>query len=184
MAFEKSSFSDTVFQPADKLMWRGSMDSRDVVLRKEGDVKGQYDRCGAEAGVPGLSRIFAMLSDDEARHAAALRALQSGTRVDLDQSRTLEGAKEILRHLFVEEAALSQFNGDLGSYFTAMDNEASTAKLCGELARDSADGWEKELLLKIAAEDEIHFTLLEQMQELLEPFSGSGRRKVGTRDVH
>ena len=144
------------------------MNSRDMVLRKEDDGKGYYERCGAEAGIAGLTSIFKMLSEDEVRHADALRALQSGARVELEVSATLDGAKSILRRLSVQDQALSRFNGDLGCYRHAMQFEASSARVCEELARE-AQGWERELFLKIAAEDEMHFTLLEHMRELLEP---------------
>ena len=150
------------------------MESRDLVLRKAGDGKDYYERCSAEAGVPGLSRIFAMISQDELRHADALRAQQNGARVELAQSSTLDGAKFILRNLSVQNAALAQFNGDLSSYLCAMDFEAASVRLYGQLAREAEHNWEKELFLKIAAEDEMHFTLLEHMRELLEPAFAAG----------
>lgn len=143
------------------------MNSSDVAFQKEGDRRGYYQRCGAEAGIPGLTRIFDMLSEDEVRHAKALQALQDGMQVELPHSATLEGAKTILRRLSVQEAALSGFNGNLNCYGSAMDFEAANVRLCGELAREAVHGWEKELFLKIAAEDEIHFTLLEYICDLL-----------------
>lgn len=143
------------------------MDSRDMVLRKEGDGMGYYERCGAEAGISGLASIFRMLSQDELRHADALRALQSGARVELPPSSTLDGAKAILRRLSVQDPPPSRCNVGLGSYLRAMQFEAVSARACGELAREAPSGWEKELFLRIAAEDEMHFTLLEQMHELL-----------------
>lgn len=149
------------------------MDSTEVVLRKESDGKGYYERCGAEAGMPELSRFFAMLSEDEVRHVDALRALQSQARVDLAESKTLEGAKAILRRLAMDRAPLSGFSDDLGA---AMDFEADSARACGELARQASHRWEQELFLKIAAEDEVHFTLLEQVRELLQSCGIHGRR--------
>lgn len=160
------------------------MNSEDLALGKEGDGTIYYQRCGAEAGIPGLSRIFNMLSEDEVRHANALRALQNGARVELGHSPTLEGAKSILRRLAVEESSLSRFNGDLGCYRFAMDFEAAHVRACGQLARKAAHGWEKELLLKIAAEDEVHFTLLECIRELLDANPGAGGGEVGGSDAH
>ena len=151
------------------------MDSKDVVLRKAGDGKAHYERCGAQAGIPALSRIFAMLSEDELRHADALRAQQRGARVELAHSNTLDGAKFILRRLSVQQPALTQFNGDLSSFVSAMDFEAASVRLYGQLARDAEQHWERELFQKIAAEDEMHFTILEHMRELLEPSEEEGR---------
>jgi rubrerythrin len=160
------------------------MNSRDVVLRKEGDGKGYYQRCGAEAGIPGLSRIFNMLSEDETRHADALRALQDGGRVELPHSPTLHGAQSILRRLSIQEAALSDFNGDLRAYGSAMDFEAASARACGQLAREALHGWERDLFLKIAAEDEIHFTLLEHICDLLKPAPCAGAGEAGVPDAN
>ncbi|WP_026839923.1 ferritin family protein [Citrifermentans bremense] len=142
------------------------MDSRDMALRKDGDARGYYERCGAEAGIAGFTSIFRMFTEDETRHADALRALQDGARVELPASATLDGARRILRRLAVQEGDLS-FTGDLGCYKSAMQFEAVSARACGKLAEE-ASGWERELFLRIAADDEIHFTLLEEMHELLQ----------------
>jgi hypothetical protein len=159
----------------------GIMNSKDVVLRKVGDGKGYYDRCSAEAGIPDLSTIFHMFSEDEVRHADALRAVEDGARVELSHSPTLEGARRILRRLSVQDGALGDFHGDLGSYRTAMDFEADSVRRCGQLAAEAAQGWERDLLLKIAEEDEVHFTLLEYIRELLET---TVRSRSGENDVH
>ncbi|HJV35176.1 ferritin [Geomonas sp.] len=154
----------------------------DVVLRKEGDWKGQYERFGAEAGIADLNDIFTMLSEDEKRHADALHALETGGRVDLAHSSTLDGARRILRRLSMKDKALSGFRGDLHSFIAAMDFEAASARACGELAREASHGWERELFQKIAEEDEIHFTLLEQLRELLESVAVAGGGDL--KDVH
>lgn len=143
------------------------MDSHDVVLNKTGDGIRYYERCGVEAGIPALSRIFAMLSEDERRHGEALRAWHTGATVDLPQSKTLEGARFLLRHLAVQ-GGLERFNGDLDNFGRAMQFEAASVRLYGQLAREAQHHGERELYAKIAAEDEIHFTLLEQMRELVE----------------
>lgn len=151
------------------------MDSRDMLLKKEWDGKGYYERCGQEAGVAGLTSIFRMFSEDELRHADALRALLNGARVELPDSGTLDGAKIILRSLSVQGEALTGFNGDLSSYRHAMQFEATSARACGRLAQEALHGWERELFLRIAADDEIHFTLLEHIEELLQsPRLGTG----------
>ena len=110
------------------------MNSRDVAFGRKGDGREYYQLCGAEAGIPGLSRIFQMFCEDEARHAHALRALQEGARVDLDGSPTLDRARPILRALSVQEAALVHFNGDLARYGSAMDFDAA------RLAREAVHG--------------------------------------------
>ena len=150
------------------------MNTKDVVLRKEGDGKLQYQKCSAEAGIAGVSRIFDMLCDDEMRHADALRCLQNGVRVELEQSPTLEGARRILRTLSMRDRASTSFHGDLSRYLSAMDFESTSADLCCQLARQADSGWQKELCLKIAAEDEMHFTLIEQIRELLADEAGDG----------
>jgi rubrerythrin len=160
------------------------MNSSEVLVRKEEEGRGYYQRCGADAGIPGISRIFAMISDDEVRHADALRALQREARVDLSRSTTLEGARPILRSLLRQRSSLSDFGGDLGAYHEAMDFEAASARLCSQLARQAPHRWERELFQKMAAEDEIHFTLLEQIRELLDPAAGTSGREGRSSDVN
>ena len=146
------------------------MDSRDMVLRKEGGGQGYYERLSAEAGSASVACIFRMLGEDELRHADALRALRDNARIKLRHSQTLDGAKKILRRLSVEE--LARHGGDLGSYRSAMRFEALSARACSELAREARHPWERELFQAMAEEDEMHFTLLEEMRELLEEGRG------------
>lgn len=154
------------------------MEMRKGALGKEQDGKGYYLRCGAEAGVPEVSRIFEMFSEDETRHADALRALQAGVQVEFSHSRTLEGAQPILRRLAFEET-LSCFNGDLRVFGSAMDFEAANVRRFGRLAAETDDAGTRDLYLKIAAEDEVHFTLLEYMYDLLKPGDPAGAGKSG-----
>lgn len=158
------------------------MEMRKGALGKERDGKGYYLRCGAEAGVPEVSRIFEMFSEDETRHADALRALQSGGQVELPQSPTLEGAKPILRRLAFEDAARSCFKGDLRVFGSAMDFEAANVRRFGKLAAETDDALQRDLYLKIAAEDEVHFTLLEYMYDLLQPSEAGSAGKSGAND--
>lgn len=144
------------------------MESRDVVLRKTGEGRGYYEGCQTAVGLPGVAGIFALLSEDEQRHADALKAQQDGIPVDLDQSHTLDGARFILRNLAVQLSGLEQLDDELVCVSRAMDFEAASVRLYGQLAREAKHHWEKELYLRIAADDEMHFTLLEQMRELLE----------------
>jgi hypothetical protein len=143
------------------------MDVHDVVLRKEDDGKRYYGSCGLQAVGAELKRLFEMLSQDEARHAEALRALHNGVRVELSHSPTLDGAKHILRTLSLRQQLLAEAGGELDGCLAAMAFEAATASLCCELAREAVHGWQRELYLKIAAEDEIHFTVIEHLRELL-----------------
>jgi hypothetical protein len=124
-----------------------------------------------------------MLSEDELRHADALRAQQSGSRVELGHSATLDCARFLLRNLSVQDSVLARFNGDLACYLSAMDFEAASVRLHGQLARDAENHWEKELYLKIAAEDEMHFTLIEHMRELLETSWDGEAERVGGLDA-
>lgn len=139
-----------------------------MLFKKEGDGRGYYQRFGDEAGIAGFASIFRMFSEDELRHADALRALQEGGPVALPASGTLEGATPILRRIAVQGEAHSRFLGNPGSYWRAMQFEALSARALERLAGEASEGWERELFLAMAADDEVHFTLLEQMQELVE----------------
>jgi len=64
-----------------------------------------------------------------------------------------------------------------------MDFEAASVRLYGQLACEAPQGWEKELYRSIAAEDEIHFTLLEQLCELVEALPENPELELGVRDA-
>ena len=81
---------------------------------------------------------------------------------------TLEKARFMLRRLAVADGPPSGPPEELEVFCRAMDFEADSADAYTRLAQQSS-GWQKELFMGIAAEEEIHFTLLEHLRELLEP---------------
>ncbi|GFO55144.1 hypothetical protein GMSM_21510 [Geomonas sp. Red276] len=151
------------------------MTPKDVVLSKEEVGKGRYERFSALSPNPDVSRIFTMISEDEARHAEALRALEAAGKVDLPTSATLEWARPLLHSL--RSGKRQRFRYETAEYLAALDFEASSARHLWELAREATHLWERELLMRMAEEDEVHFTLLEQLGEIL------AQPENGVRDV-
>ncbi|UFS69626.1 ferritin [Geomonas sp. RF6] len=142
------------------------MSAMEGALRRKEEVKRYYQN--ATAGLPETSgQLFAMLAEDEERHRLAISDLEQGAQATLHPSATLEKARFILRRLSFVDAA-SGDHEELEVFYRAMDMEAASAERYARLAEESS-GWQKELFRGIAAEEEMHFTLLENLREILDP---------------
>lgn len=143
------------------------MGTMDGVLRRKHVEMGFYRQLGAADGRTGIGRIFAMLADDELRHGSALQAFEAGGAVMLDGSSTLAAAKVILRRLSFQDTPLAHCSYDLERFQLAMNSEADCARTFNSLAARAVEPSERDFFLRLAADEEIHFTLLENMHELV-----------------
>ncbi|MBJ6725114.1 ferritin family protein [Geomesophilobacter sediminis] len=143
------------------------METMEHLLQRKEEGRGFYHRMGAQSGSAGIRKFFGMLAEDEMRQERVLLALRRGTLPDLEDFVTLDEAKGILRRLSLHQPYYIPEEGDLQRLATAMEFEARCAQICREIAAADGDGCRKELFLSIAAEEEVHFTLLEQMREVV-----------------
>jgi hypothetical protein len=143
------------------------MKTMDGVLRRKDAGRGFYQKLGADDGSNGIARIFALLADDELRHGSAIRAYEEGGAVTLGNSSILDSARYILRRLSLDDAALANFTHDLERFHVAMDFEADCARAFVSLAAHANKPTEREFFLRIAEDEQTHFTLLENVRELV-----------------
>lgn len=138
----------------------------DAALRRKEEVKWYYER-HAVAGIAEVAQIFSLFAEDEKRHGIAMRSLWEGSPTELEHSPTLDRAKPLLRRMVSIDAPQGACAAETQVFCRAMNFEAENVGIYYEMALKAPDGWQRELLLKIAAEEETHFSLLEEMRELL-----------------
>jgi rubrerythrin len=143
------------------------------VLRRKDAEMGFYRQLGAADGNTGIGDIFAMLAEDELRHRSAIQALEEGEPVVLESSPTLDAAKAILRRLSVLDAPLAGFSFDLERLHLAMALEADCARAFALLAAHADEDSQRRLFSRLAEDEEIHFTLIENMHELVSAAAGA-----------
>ncbi len=137
----------------------------DFAMQMEIDGKAFYEKMAAESSLAGLRKIFLMLAEDEQKHYEIFQALKGQTQMAVMEDTTvLESSRNIFSELLGSEGeTLRGLHADLQGYRYAMKLEADSARLYEDAAAKEASSDVRNLLLKIAAEEQKHFTVLENL---------------------
>lgn len=140
----------------------------DFAMKMEMDGKAFYEKLAKESTIPGLKTIFTRLAEDEQKHFEIFQALQnkSADAPAMNDSTALEAAKNIFEELETRGEKPS-IQGDLEGYRYAMKLEAESVRLYEEAAGKEENGDLRSLLLRIAAEEQNHFNILENLYDFI-----------------
>lgn len=140
----------------------------DYALQMEEDGKELYEKLAAESSNPGLTRIFTDLAADEQKHYAIFRRLKEKHTPDkMVDSKALEGAKMLFAEMQADEASIAQLKSDLEAYHYAMRAEKESAEIYRDAATKESSDTIKELLLRIAREEDKHLNILENIYDFV-----------------
>lgn len=142
------------------------METMEDLLQRKEEGRGFYHHMGAQSSNAEIRRLCGMLAEDEMRQERVLLALRRGKAPQLEGSLTLDEAKGILRKLSLDDPCSSGLVCEVVRLDTAMEYEARCVRICREIA-DAVEGPQRELFLRMAAEEEVHYTLLEQMRDVV-----------------
>lgn len=143
------------------------MNPMNNLLRRKVEGRGFYHTWESDSSLAGFRTLCGLLARDEKEHEKALRALSQGEAPQLEDGSALNGAKNLLRRIFLEDLVPTPSGTELKRLGQAMAYEASCLRICRELAGSAGEGTKRDLLLTMAAQEEIHFTLLEEMCDLV-----------------
>ncbi len=140
------------------------MNVYDFAIQMETDAEIFYRKLAAESHIPGIERIFTDLVDDEQRHRQIFQALKEQQEPDaVTDSKALEKAKNIFEKILAEKQDMPSLRSNLESYRYALKLEAEGVRLYTDAAKREIDGEIKQLLLRIAKEEENHFNIVENI---------------------
>ncbi len=136
----------------------------EIAMKMEVEGKAYYEKLASQTDQPGLQTIFQGLAADEQNHFEIFKKLQEGNVLsDVPKSSSLSAARTIFKNLPQPEKALKNIAGTLEAYKHAMDVEAESARFYAEAAQKETDPRVKEALIRIAAEENQHFELMENI---------------------
>lgn len=141
------------------------MDIYSYAMQMEQESERYYRDLAEKCATQGVKAILTMLADEEANHYRILQQLQAQAPVAVD-STLLPRAKEV----FAAMRGQQVFACDLEQvelYRKAQEIEEKTRKFYEEKAAEEPGPAQKEALLKIAREEWKHWTLLENIIQLL-----------------
>jgi len=136
----------------------------DFAIEMEDNGYAYYKELAQKATVPGLKTIFTELAVDEKKHSAVFQALRDGAKEGfMAESSSLEKAQNVFKLLPRGDEGLKDIGDVLAAYQHAMKLEADSYHFYVDAAGKESDPEIKALLERIAAEEQDHFNILENV---------------------
>ncbi|WP_432822476.1 ferritin-like domain-containing protein [Trichloromonas sp.] len=139
------------------------MNVYDFAMKMELDGKAYYQKMAEKTKLPGLKKIFLQLAEDEQKHYDIFQGLKKKTPSAMAATTALDEAKNVFAKLLKEKSAAAEIGGDLEGYRYAMKLEADSYRFYEDAASREPDAKVKDLLLKVAGEEQKHFNILQNV---------------------
>jgi len=142
------------------------MDILAFAMKMEKDGEAFYREMASKTTNTGLSNILEMLAEEEVKHYEAIKAIQTGKRI-MAETDVLTRAKNIFERIrdFGETANIDA--DQIHLYHQAMDIEKQSEDFYLDRADQVEEAGQKELFLKLAAEEKKHYFLLENIIDFI-----------------
>ncbi|MBL7188257.1 MAG: ferritin family protein [Phycisphaerae bacterium] len=133
-------------------------------MQMEKDGEDFYYQLAQQTPNKGLRTILEMLATEEAKHYKAIEEMRSA-RPELAETTVLSDAKNVFAQI---KESKESFDFDLGQielYKKAQELEQKSMGFYSEKAHEVEEEHQKEIFLKLAAEEKKHYFLLENIIE-------------------
>lgn len=136
-----------------------------ITMEKEGEQ--YYRELAAKVSGEGMQKILNMLADDEVKHYRVFEKMKNNEDIGIVETRVLKEAKTIFSRMKEDKIDLAAGSGQVDLYKKAQDLEAKSESFYREKAAEVDDESQKEILLKIADEEKMHFHLLRNITDFV-----------------
>lgn len=138
----------------------------DFAMAMEKDGENYYRRLATAATDAGLRSIFTLLAEDEVKHFRVVEQMRNepGAVPSMAATAVLASARSIFAQLAdFKEDYFDPEQPQLEIYRRALELEARSRDFYREKAQVVPAGPQRELLLRLAAEEEEHYRLIDQV---------------------
>jgi rubrerythrin len=138
-------------------------------MQMENDGENYYRVLAKECTVPGLARIFMMLADEEVKHYNMIERLSRKEKnLQLVEASILENVKNVFVMMQVAKEDLHIDTTKAASeYRKACAIEEMSQEFYLEKAGLVEDGYERQMFLRLAKEEENHLRIMENVVEFV-----------------
>ncbi|MDY0058650.1 MAG: ferritin family protein [Myxococcota bacterium] len=145
------------------------MDVFEFCMGMERDGEQYYRKLAGEAADPGLQRIFTLLADDEVKHFQIFQALAASGAPEMATTTVLTHAKNVFQEMRdAGTTSLAYGEPHAAAYREAQQVEARSRDFYREQAAAVPAGPARELLLRIADEEQRHHELLGHLLQFVQ----------------
>jgi len=142
------------------------MNVYDFAMKMERDGESYYRKLAQKTSAGGLQKIFTQLAADEEKHFETFKALKENATPTMTASTALEDAKNVFESL-PRDQDRSGVQGDLEAYRYAMKLESDSFRFYEDAAGRENDAGVRDLLLRIAGEEQKHFNILQNIYDFV-----------------
>jgi rubrerythrin len=137
------------------------MDIFEFAMEKEKRAEQYYRELAEKADHAGLKKILTMLAEDEVRHQQVVEHMKSDAPDTITETPALAGAKEVFEKMRRGAEKFSFDISEVDLYRKARDMEAEAKKFYLAKAEEVEDPNQKEILGKLAAEEDKHLMIVQ-----------------------
>ncbi len=139
------------------------MDIFEFAMQKEKYSEDYYRRLAGNAKQKGLREIFGMLADEEAKHYRIVEQMKSKIPDTVSHTNILADTKEVFEKMREGAGKFDFEASQIEIYKKAQDIERDSRQFYLQKAEEVEDPRRQEIFRKLAAEEEKHYLLLENI---------------------
>lgn len=143
------------------------MDVFDYAMQLEKDGEDYYREAAARSQAKGIKTIMTMLADAEVKHYNLFKQMKESKPFQLPEATILKDVKNVFVAMREEGGLEGISTSEISLYRKAQEIEKKTRDFYTEKAAETNDGAEKEMFLQVAAEENKHYLILEQIIEFV-----------------
>lgn len=140
----------------------------DCALKMEVGARLNYERLAATTRIGELKELFTILADTEQKHHDALEELKISSDPAKGEFKGLQEAACVFHSLVEKRDFMDELDEDTNIYQQVVQEEQNAIKFYEELAAQADDIGTSEILLKIAAEERKHLSIVENIYAFVE----------------
>jgi len=143
------------------------MDIFEFAMQKEKYSENYYRELAGKTSNKGLKTILNMLADEEAKHYKVVQQMRTKTPDKITDTPVLKNAKKAFEKMRGSTKNFKIDISELQLYEKAKDLKQESKKFYLEKADQVEDTRQKEIFKKLAAEEQKHFIILENICEFV-----------------
>ncbi|MBF0500423.1 MAG: ferritin family protein [Candidatus Riflebacteria bacterium] len=136
-------------------------------MQKEVQSEAMYRKLAKAAVNKGMKTIFTMLADSEKQHYETVVKMEKDEKAELSECKVLDDSREIMSKFRAEKLKFKLDSSQIEIYKEAQEIEKVSEQFYREKARETKYDHHKKLLLSLAEEEFNHFTILEEIIEMI-----------------
>jgi rubrerythrin len=138
----------------------------EYAMQMEKDGEDYYRQLAQKTGNNGMKTILTMLADEEVKHYNALDKIKT-QQTQIAESGILTDAKNVFVQLKESGESIDFDINQKELYTKARDIEKKSQDFYTEKANEVTEKFQKELLLKLAVEEQKHYVLLDNIIDFI-----------------